>query len=449
MNRNALASPLWALFAALLLAPSLAIASPPPGHDLVVKQQHIRAEIAAFRGLSIDHDIPSEFMPPEALRQVLLHKLAEEMSDQEIADEATVLQVLGLLDARIDYKSFMVDLLTSEIAGFYDDDTKSLFVVERPTEDFDQVVLVHELFHAIQDHLFGLESFRAGGKENADLMAARTAFIEGDAMAVMLDYEMPSGTSFTDIPGFARFIRASASQAMVMGGDIFQQAPLVLRESLLFPYIEGLVFLATLKEMGGWPAVDAVYSDPPMSTEQILHPERYLDRDHPTLIRFIAPATSTSKPFYDNVSGELAFLIYFKQHQSLLSQKPAIDAKGAATGWGGDRVHAYRDAEGNAFVVMLSTWDSLEDATEAFAATDEALNARFPAALRQRRHSNAGEAMQWTLKDRIYYLERRGTMVLTIEGLPASMPLTTWRESIWHSHTQEPYPAFTASVPQP
>src|SRR5690606_10114950 len=225
-------------------------------------------------------------------------------------------------------------------------------------------------------------------------------------------------------------------------------APLVVRESLIFPYIDGLFFVGALKEKGGWEAVDAVYDDPPMSTEQIIHPEKYLDRDDPVAVRFDLPRPLLSwRNIYDDVSGELGAYLILKQHLITLDGDRTLAAP-ATTGWDGDRSLLLEHEDGQLLYLSLSTWDSESDAEEFYDATREVTSLRFPLAPTIPARGTDSEAMQWTREHELVFVERRGVDVLYVEGLPADtdLSLDTLRDTIWVTRSTEPYPTYTESV---
>ncbi|MDX9719818.1 MAG: hypothetical protein RBU37_03660 [Myxococcota bacterium] len=351
--------------------------------DIAQRCQHVIANMS-FRGLAPLNDIACGYLTRDQLYQRMLEQLAEESSAEQLADDALLLSHLGLLSPRLDYHAFIVDLLAEQVIGLYDHNSKELFLVEGQTLASVEEVMSHELFHAIQDQYFGIDALRAGGDDNTDLLAARMALIEGDAFAVLFDYALPFGLSFTDLPSLEESVRGamdSAGQAMDQGK--LAEAPLHLKQSLLFPYLDGLFFIAAVKRAGGWPAVDQVYADPPSSTEQILHPERYLERDEPTLVSFELPSSfSTSGRLVDdNVFGELSCRLYFEQHA--VEQGLALEVNDACEGWEGDRSIAWAwdapDHPLSPFVfIQLSNWENAEDAAQFVNAHLRTWQARFP-----------------------------------------------------------------------
>jgi hypothetical protein len=246
---------------------------------------------------------------------------------------------------------------------------------------------------------------------------ALSALIEGDAMGVMLDDELKGRLSFALVPKLPEIVRAQAL-ADDPKSEKLSGAPAFLREGLIFPYIEGLAFVYALRQKGPWSVVDEAFADPPASTEQILHPERYLRRDAPSEVPKFLPATlaKTHADLADDVMGELQLRIYFAQ------ALPPEEAAAAAAGWDGDRLIALSpkaidkaaltpaDLE-SVIVLSISVWDSEGDAKEAEAALLAVAKSRY-SGLKDRGKGvygadgpGAPRVILFREKGRVYYAE--------------------------------------------
>ena len=199
-------------------------------------------------------------------------------------------------------------------------------------------------------------------------------------------------------------------------GDGLDKAPLAIREAMIFPYRAGLSFVAALRRRQPWSAVDGAFAKPPRSTEQVIHPERYLAGDEPTPIT-IAPLAALRgfTKAHETVWGELGFELFLKAH--------GVDADAAATasaGWGGDRVVTLtRDADKRperATGVSRSEWDSEADALEAFESLEKALDDAVTGAT----IDHVGTKTRWMALDgSVTWLERRGPSIVMVIGCPA------------------------------
>ena len=209
---------------------------------LFERADEILETVGKVRGLHAKKAVGKGFLSKKELREILLTKLSEEMTDEEIENEAKVLKRLGLIDQDMIYKDFLLDLYTEQIAGFYDNESAQLYIMDGQDPALLDAVLSHELFHAIQDQHFNIALLREAGESNSDLMMDRMALFGGDATAVMIDYELYPATSFSDIPFLGAVMRSSVDLTGSLGGSTMANAPLIIRESLVFPYIEGMPF---------------------------------------------------------------------------------------------------------------------------------------------------------------------------------------------------------------
>ncbi len=235
----------------------------------VLRRSQIERDVAAIRQLSFSHPVEYAVLDRAGIRQVVAGKLSEQYSDQEIQNMSDGYSALGLLPANFPLKQTYINLLGEQIAAFYDQHQHKLFMFQDAGLDNAQnrVILAHELTHALQDQNFGLLKMALEMKDNDDRAAAASALIEGDATLVMSDYMVKDLTwqTLSDTVGY------SVTQSM----EEIRKAPHFLREMLVFPYIKGQQFCAAVAARGGYPALSAVYANPPTSTAQILHPEKY------------------------------------------------------------------------------------------------------------------------------------------------------------------------------
>ena len=320
----------------------------------------------------------------------------------------------------MDYGDFILRLLTEQVGGYFDADRKTLFIASWLPSQQQIPVMVHELTHALQDQYFNLGHLLEDDRklQNDDEILAHQAVIEGDAVAVMLDYVLePSGRDFSQLPDLASVMRSQFTAADAQY-EVFRSAPMYLKETLVFPYGYGAAFIQ--KAWGkyqAWSQIDKLYPDLPASTEQIMHPEKYFGaRDDPKTVRIEHPQGSLGpewKATYKNVLGEFSLYLMLRLYL------PEEQAQKAAAGWGGDQVWLVESAAGNrAAVFDYSVWDSKEDADEFYAAFKEWCARKYPGAVptgessdRKFSISRSGECTIAT---------RSGTAVRLVLGLPAS-----------------------------
>lgn len=431
----------------------------PSGQRLLQEAASIAQKVGDFRGLGLQAEIHKGLRNRDQLRAVLIQRLAEELSDEEVENEAKVFKKLELLPADLDYRQTLLDVLTEQIAGFYDQRAKELYVMEGIPLDLQRPAMAHEIFHAIQDQHFNIQRMvePLSARENADFALARSAFIEGDASMVMIDFSLyeqgvlPHGNigSVIDIPMMANVLRQltrqdigalqqllpddTAAQTPVDPNAVARtalgEAPRMLQKMLTFPYFAGMEFIIEARKGHDWARVDAIYDNAPVSSEQILHPQRYFDGDEPILLDFdTAPVMSGEALIYDTTLGEYQMRLYLEEHllvdaaegKSSAAIERTIDR--AMLGWGGDRLRAFEPAPGQTVLTHLSVWDSQLDAAEYFDALVQTTQRRFAQAEASQMQGRYGRALcLLTPAGERIYVEQWGDLVLHMEGLPSQI----------------------------
>lgn len=261
---------------------------------------------------------------------------------------------LGLMPDTLRLRDLLLDLYTEQIVGYYDPQTKQLYVVDGVSRDALEPVLAHELVHALQDQHTNLDSLISRYRGN-DRQGSAQAAIEGHAMMVMfaLLAERATGRTLDPrlLPNPTSELRAGL-EAQNQHFPVFRRAPPIIRESLLFPYIDGANFIYALWQStpprGPLPApLDTLL---PQSTEQVLFPRArfLLHRDPPTELRF--SGASPWKTLYENTFGEFETSVF-------LSQYLGTEGSEAARGWDGDRFRLLQSPSGGEVLVWYTLWD--------------------------------------------------------------------------------------------
>lgn len=321
-------------------------------------------EVANLRGLPPKTTIARGVLSREQIVEKQRARVAKQLTPEDIRREAGVLKRMGLIPPEMNYEKTVFELFADQVAGFYDPPTRTLYIADWLPVQLQRPALAHEIQHALQDQYFDLQKFAEPIKEEGDASLARSAIVEGDGIAVML--ELPAKGARPDVARSPAVLAKLGKQMMylTMGATpSFQKAPAALRETLVFPYAAGLEFVGTYRSEGGWARVNELFRDPPESTEQILHPEKYSPRERPVRITSGPLPTllaSGRKEVRRDVMGELMWKIWFG---SAMAQS---QAENAAEGWGGDRVVAYEGpGDEQPVVLALSAWDNDSDADEA------------------------------------------------------------------------------------
>ncbi len=376
--------------------------------------------VARIRGLEPKAAIKKGVESREQISRALNELVSDQYEKTELKRGGVVLKKLGLIPVDMDFADFTIKLLTEQIGGYYDPEKKTFFLAGWLSADQQKPVMAHELTHALQDQYFDLDAMmkRDRKSHNDDMTLAHQALVEGDATGVMLDYLLePLGRSFVQLPDLAFIMRAQMS-LMDSQFVVLKSAPEYIKESLLFPYGYGAAFLQKVRSGNApWPVVNKVYADMPSSTEQIMHPEKYLgQRDNPKAVAVEDPTPQLGKDWkivYRNVLGEFSLYLLLKLNQ------PDQTAMNASSGWGGDQVILVEeDGRDRSAVFAESTWDDQDSADRFYAAASNWLERRFPQG-RKEDASDSGFAM--VAGSEYHSIQRRGTGVYLVLGLPESL----------------------------
>ncbi len=416
--------------------PVTTTAAPDALAKLLARTDKVAKEVARIRGLPIKRKIPNEVVDKDELRKRLVAMAAEDKTKGETAAEGLALARWGLIPLTTNYETLLLDLLTEQIAGYYDPDTKKLTISQSAGDDatWAELVLAHELDHGLQDQSFDLKKFEDVPDGEEDSAAARRALVEGDGIALML--EVMLARNGVPVPWSNPQMTDAIEKAMAVpgNGDNLDKAPIAIRESLIFPYRAGFTFVAALRRRQPWSAVDAAFKKPPTSTEQVMHPERYLANDEPIAIAIDPIASLKGYALaHKTVWGELGFELFLRAH--------GIDARTAAeaaAGWGGDRAIVMtkgtdKRAE-RACGISRSEWDSEADAIEAHEAVVKALDSSIAGSVLEHTRTRT----KWMGVDGLVsWAERKGPSIVIVHGAPAWAADVLLAEAWSASHTKK------------
>lgn len=428
---------LLALLALLFLAvstPSRAFAqegtlSPKEQTEILAQAKSVVEELRTMRGLSSVQPVREEFKSKTELRDLLLRYSREEKNQEILEAERKTMIKFGLIARDFPYTTFALDLLTEQVAGFYDFRTHELNLLDSTPKEMQIPVLAHELTHALQDQAFNLKKFTEPVPENDDLTEAHEALVEGDATAMMLDFMLkPMGKNLNTLGFDLREMIDQTTQMSNASLKIFQQAPRAIQTTLTAPYLYGTSFFQYFRRSNEWSRVSAVFKDPPSSMEQLMHPEKYFDqRDDPILVKIPTPKSEFLKRWKHvdtNVLGELGMLIVLQQFLT------DANARIASEGWGGDQYQLYENEAGQLLLLLFSTWDTPDDAVQFFNSYRVVLDQKY----KHLKVANAEERkfFRWDSDENQVGLEIRDRDVIVIEGAHAS-EFEGLRQLLWQS----------------
>ena len=399
-----------ALGGSLLLASCSSLpCRPDEGAPQEARAHRISKELEHLRELQMTQPVPVSVMTKAELRTVLEEELEKDW-EEEGAGLERAYKCFGLIPAEIDLKPWLRDFMQSQIAGFYHVEKKAFFTVETETEKntdpaVENFILAHELTHAIEDQHFDFEGARKRMKGQEDAQAAFESLIEGSAMEVGIEHTIwrqgaplsTAGCLGRVLAGLAaeidRHDLSRMAQEQEVTDDNFAQAPPFIQASLIFPYLKGWRLVNGIRSEFGWRAVDEAYRDPPESSEQVIHPERYVDRrDRPVRIALAEPPAGFEAK-HEGTLGMLGVQILFEVHV-------ARKAGRYAEGWDGDRYVLWNTPSGEA-LGWVSVWDRTGQA------------ARFEKQYRRLLERRGKDPASWAV-------QRDGLVVAVVQGAPAT-----------------------------
>lgn len=365
-------------------------------------------ETSDVRQLPILRPVKSGTQSRAEIEQMLLKNFDAETTPEEARAGELSMKKFGLLPADFHLHDFLISVLTEQILGYYDPKTKQFYLADWIDPQGQQVVIEHELTHALQDQHFNLSRFEKPRKGESDADAAVHALVEGDATWSMTLYALRDPRRVMDM---MKSVGTASTTKM-------DAAPRALRETLTFPYEQGMFWVRQLQQRGGWKAVDQAFIDLPQSTEQIMHPEKYLAHEEPVKINIpdLAPALGTGWRRIDSdVNGEFGYYLILDQfiNDGKLSRQ-------AAAGWGGDRYALYENAQTHeTTMAQLAAWDTEQDAQEFFDAYSKRTTLRYKTAPDAGDTKSDSRRVIWRTTEGVIAIRRDGARVAILEGLPA------------------------------
>lgn len=329
----------------------------------------VLARTAGLRNLALERPLPVELVEKHTVRDLFAAEATAQVPLETAAAYEMLVKKLRLLPKDFDTQAYARKEMGQRVAGFYDPRSGAMRIVRRSAnlgtlydiaerlfrrDLAGEFLLAHELAHALADQHFALAAY-GNVVTNADVLLARRAFAEGDAML----------TGFAYVAGRPLKPVAFYEPPATLQGplDDFRAIPEVFRRPLLFLYLDGFVFASQVYVRGGTAALDGVYGRPPRSTEEMLHPAKYFSQaDPPVQVRFDddPPGLRGLAIVDENTLGELGV-------QSLLIVPlGCAGAEIAAAGWGGDRFRIYRypGEKQEIGFAWKTVWDTAADRDE-------------------------------------------------------------------------------------
>ena len=340
--------------------------------DFIKAADQVLLQMSQILSLPIKQPLKKSLRSKQEVRDYLVREDKEDKNDAERYADAKTLEAFGLIPKDFPLDSFMLDVLTDQVAGLYDPKAKEFYIADWIPVDEQKTVMSHELTHALEDQSFRIDDWIKAARPNDDAELARDSVSEGSAMAAMVDYQMlDQHIGVRELPDVTLLIRAGAITEMDKDPNL-AKAPIYIRDELLFPYLAGTGFTQEfLKAHSGWKDIHLVFENPPVSTQQILHPDLYLNGTKPvaaTLPTWKGVVPENWKLLEENTMGEFGVGEVLKQFRKDNSEDPL------STAWKGDRYAVFEDAKSKTTpLVFRLVLDSPEDAARFFGQYSEAL----------------------------------------------------------------------------
>jgi hypothetical protein len=316
----------------------------PEPHEVDGDEQLARAavqstlqEVTRVRGLAPLRPVRTRVVGRDELVTSVRARMDKDVPREVVEGTERLLLALGVVPIGFDYRASLLTLLGSQLAGVYDPDAEVMLLAADLAEDELRATLAHELVHALQDQHYDLGSRLEYREGEADSQSALHALAEGDATSAMAD-QMLAGRGMTalDLSDAQLFDNLRSS---IENADGTQAVPLVIKQAVIAPYIDGIALVHWARRRGGWGEVNRLWGDPPVSTEQLLHPDKLLSAEAPEDVAVPVADRAGMRLTYQDVMGELSLRLVFEQWMETSA------AQRAAAAWAGDRLAVFRDGE--------------------------------------------------------------------------------------------------------
>jgi hypothetical protein len=400
----------------LTLVASAAVAQ--PKSKLFEQVEPILAGLSTITGWKVERKVPAEILRQSEFKRMMQDHM-KDSSPKEVRAEELTLKMFGMVPPDFNLVGETVDLISEQAAAFYDYNKKRLFILDTTKDDEEaHLALVHELAHALADQHHSLGKYMKDGNPDDDGSTARQAVMEGQATWLSWAYLFWSRNGRGEIP--ANRLNELADSAGA-DGPVYSSAPLYIRESLVFPYNHGIRFVDAVFRQLGRASFDEVFEHPPLSTQQILHPEMYFSKqkpdttDAPTLdATFGKPAARQFRELAEGVLGEFDVSALLRQYTD--ERAGAMEA----THFRGGSYRLYEDKrDKHPVLTFVVDWDSPEAADTFLSLYRQVLKGKWkrldvatPSAAELSGTGDSG-------KFRVLVM---GKTVESLEGLPAGLP---------------------------
>src|SRR5882724_7622199 len=396
-------------------------------------------EILHFAGtdtlLPVKHDVKKAIVSREQVGKYIDDKFKDDVDRIRFERSELVLKKFGLLPRKFDLHNFLIKLLSEQVAGYYDEKSKTMNLLDWIDPEMQRPVMAHELTHALQDQSFDLakmtkhdEEIEKRGLEDLDAMikndeesTCRSAVLEGQAMIVLLDYILaPAGRNAETAPQMVDMM--AASMAKSQDSPVFDSAPLLLQEELTFPYKQGMVFIKELLVSGGKKlAYTGVLGRMPQTTREVLEPKEYLagHREPPLLLPDLGFLKKDFEPFDAGAVGELDVNILLKMYtEEAAANRLSPEWRGGSYYAAGRKKAKPEDGNSTAHIGLfyVSKWSSDAAAQEFAKVYGSALAKRYTGLDHAQANPARAGLEKYSSADGLIFIQQTGNTVVATES---------------------------------
>jgi hypothetical protein len=341
--------------------------------EFLATADEVMGEMSEITGWKLKSPLKKSIRTRAEIHAYILSEMKDEKDAKERYASERSAEAFGLLPKNFDLDHFLVDLLTEQIAGLYDPKKHEFYIAEWIPAVEQRMVMSHELTHALQDQYFHIDAWARAARPNDDAELARESVLEGSAMAGMLEYLLrDKGLKLRDLPD----IDPSVFVGDLSDTPMLKKAPPFIKDSLMFPYFDGLRFSLSVLRTAGWGGFDAIFAKPPANTQQIMHPSLYRAGKVPRPLGVNLPdgvPGADWKLLEENSMGEFGWKEVLKQ---FLDDEIA---KKTTAEWDGDDYATFEQKDAKALMLFTRIrFDDADATARFFSSYAQALQRKYP-----------------------------------------------------------------------
>ena len=447
--------------------------SPPQAEELFKSVEEILKFVSEDSKLPIQHKIKRKLVDRDTVERDLTERLKNDEDSQRMEHAELVLKKFGFLPRDFHLRQFFISMMREQVAGYYNVKDQTVYLLDWIEPVAQRPILAHELTHALQDQNYHLEKWDKSGSDEKDKkkkwspenldpnqesiddeqLVARVSLLEGQGMVELLDYVLaPAGRNVNNSPVQVDGLKRAMTEDKQ--SPIFDSAPKFLKESLVFPYREGLTFVQeVLFKKGREGAFAGTMARPPTTTREIMQPSTYLAQEKvpPLTLPKLQPILGSGYSGYDaGAMGEFDVSIFLSQFRD-----PEKRADNLYREWRGGMYYAAlrcdltscatavkqqkKEAEpvavpptGALALLYLSRWSTPEAAGRLAAQYRDALFKRYKFAQGVAPRVGDAPTHRWTTDEGLVSVEVHGDEVLVLESFDETA-MKKLSDAIWQT----------------